>query len=104
MVPVQRRRFDDERIAGQLIEKAVKRHVRRYHRRRLAGGNRASATFDKRPSFTRRRGRAAKSGTVRRHPVEGASELVEMCREDRFDRSEERRVGKECRSRWSPYH
>src|SRR5258706_15047701 len=22
----------------------------------------------------------------------------------RFDRSEERRVGKECRSRWSPYH
>src|ERR1035437_5902714 len=24
--------------------------------------------------------------------------------EDRKDRSEERRVGKECRSRWSPYH
>src|SRR5256885_1751627 len=24
--------------------------------------------------------------------------------EDRHDRSEERRVGKECRSRWSPYH
>src|SRR2546425_3585965 len=23
---------------------------------------------------------------------------------DRFARSEERRVGKECRSRWSPYH
>ena len=23
---------------------------------------------------------------------------------DRLDRSEERRVGKECRSRWSPYH
>src|SRR2546425_6969322 len=23
---------------------------------------------------------------------------------DRSDRSEERRVGKECRSRWSPYH
>ena len=23
---------------------------------------------------------------------------------DVFDRSEERRVGKECRSRWSPYH
>ena len=22
----------------------------------------------------------------------------------RWDRSEERRVGKECRSRWSPYH
>src|SRR5256885_12396443 len=24
--------------------------------------------------------------------------------EDAIDRSEERRVGKECRSRWSPYH
>ena len=24
--------------------------------------------------------------------------------EDREERSEERRVGKECRSRWSPYH
>ena len=24
--------------------------------------------------------------------------------EERFHRSEERRVGKECRSRWSPYH
>ena len=24
--------------------------------------------------------------------------------QNRFDRSEERRVGKECRSRWSPYH
>jgi len=23
---------------------------------------------------------------------------------ERSDRSEERRVGKECRSRWSPYH
>ena len=29
-----------------------------------------------------------------------------QCRGDRFhaERSEERRVGKECRSRWSPYH
>ena len=25
-------------------------------------------------------------------------------REDGYHRSEERRVGKECRSRWSPYH
>src|SRR2546426_6131724 len=32
-----------------------------------------------------------------------ASRLKEY--QDRFDaRSEERRVGKECRSRWSPYH
>src|SRR2546423_4105151 len=26
------------------------------------------------------------------------------CHEAVFERSEERRVGKECRSRWSPYH
>ena len=29
--------------------------------------------------------------------------LGRLCGE-RADRSEERRVGKECRSRWSPYH
>ena len=27
-----------------------------------------------------------------------------MGKPEDFDRSEERRVGKECRSRWSPYH
>src|SRR2546422_831979 len=31
------------------------------------------------------------------HDVHGATVALEM-------RSEERRVGKECRSRWSPYH
>ena len=35
--------------------------------------------------------------------VTGGSGLVEVNREV-LDRSEERRVGKECRSRWSPYH
>src|SRR5256885_11114797 len=29
---------------------------------------------------------------------------VEMDNTDKLKRSEERRVGKECRSRWSPYH
>ena len=29
---------------------------------------------------------------------------VELGFQEHFDRSEERRVGKECRSRWSPYH
>src|SRR3712207_9592973 len=29
---------------------------------------------------------------------------IEMMRQVGFCRSEERRVGKECRSRWSPYH
>ena len=27
-----------------------------------------------------------------------------MITKNNFTRSEERRVGKECRSRWSPYH
>ena len=30
--------------------------------------------------------------------------LYEALRQNGFARSEERRVGKECRSRWSPYH
>ena len=37
----------------------------------------------------------------------GGKELYRLTVEDNgigFDRSEERRVGKECRSRWSPYH
>jgi len=29
---------------------------------------------------------------------------VEVDEEQLLERSEERRVGKECRSRWSPYH
>ena len=31
-------------------------------------------------------------------------ELTEHLKVNQKDRSEERRVGKECRSRWSPYH
>jgi len=31
-------------------------------------------------------------------------EFVERMRAEAAARSEERRVGKECRSRWSPYH
>ena len=32
--------------------------------------------------------------------------IIKMTEEKEYciDRSEERRVGKECRSRWSPYH
>ena len=35
--------------------------------------------------------------------IRGRMPTLEMIN-DRFIRSEERRVGKECRSRWSPYH
>ena len=34
----------------------------------------------------------------------GLEELVKAFESAASDRSEERRVGKECRSRWSPYH
>src|ERR1043166_6044264 len=45
----------------------------------------------------------AMSGAVSRAVAEG---FTHMAFGDLFleDRSEERRVGKECRSRWSPYH
>ena len=33
-----------------------------------------------------------------------AAESTNAGKTDNTDRSEERRVGKECRSRWSPYH
>ena len=36
--------------------------------------------------------------------VEEIQKKIDALRADGFDRSEERRVGKECRSRWSPYH
>src|SRR2546430_16538243 len=36
-------------------------------------------------------------------PASIDDEVIAMIR-SRIDRSEERRVGKECRSRWSPYH
>ena len=38
-------------------------------------------------------------GRRTREALEGAREQIAM-----LIRSEERRVGKECRSRWSPYH
>src|SRR5258707_11793506 len=36
--------------------------------------------------------------------AEFGTDLVRLVREANTRRSEERRVGKECRSRWSPYH
>src|SRR5260370_41363176 len=42
--------------------------------------------------------RVCRGGPARR------SEGLNETKPKRSDRSEERRVGKECRSRWSPYH
>ena len=41
----------------------------------------------------------------RLRPDKSAEEYEEYFRSEKYSvRSEERRVGKECRSRWSPYH
>src|SRR2546427_8861972 len=37
-------------------------------------------------------------------PVVGTAGQRKRGKRERDERSEERRVGKECRSRWSPYH
>ena len=37
-------------------------------------------------------------------PVSGFQTKISRVVKGGIDRSEERRVGKECRSRWSPYH
>ena len=46
--------------------------------------------------------------TKKKNPFEDQDESkwhpAEIRRRDIQRRSEERRVGKECRSRWSPYH
>src|SRR2546430_4188753 len=50
-------------------------------------------------------GRAPRGRRIRDEPRQRDEECQRGDeREIRHDRSEERRVGKECRSRWSPYH
>ena len=48
-------------------------------------------------------GTMLKEGTKNRTPAE-LEEAIDLLGFDFDQRSEERRVGKECRSRWSPYH
>src|SRR2546430_5647865 len=48
-----------------------------------------------------------RAAVLRRHAGRNQAfvfQLGELCGEALVPRSEERRVGKECRSRWSPYH
>ena len=45
------------------------------------------------------------AGDLHHRPLRGGRPLPpERRARQRLTRSEERRVGKECRSRWSPYH
>src|SRR3712207_9143239 len=58
----------------------------------------AKITLDENAGF-RQAGHAALEDTAAADPLEAAAK-----EKDLNYRSEERRVGKECRSRWSPYH
>src|SRR3989475_728177 len=56
-----------------------------------------------------RLGNQAGRGALSRRPIEGQNRALKTALQGLTDnvlrlRSEERRVGKECRSRWSPYH
>ena len=46
---------------------------------------------------------AAELATIRGRVDTLEADVAEL-EANQFSRSEERRVGKECRSRWSPYH
>src|SRR5260370_30294828 len=68
---------------------------------RLSGRTRRSYVSHSRPSSCPHcvmRGLAADEG------FNEGNDLRCLDRTDGYNRSEERRVGKECRSRWSPYH
>jgi len=68
--------------------------------RGMQRASRALAREMKMPGF--RKGKAPPSLVIQR--LGFGSVLQEAIRESLPERSEERRVGKECRSRWSPYH
>ena len=57
-----------------------------------------------RPPGRRRAEAAPRTGTRRRRRGRPPGKPAISCRKNNLTRSEERRVGKECRSRWSPYH
>ena len=46
----------------------------------------------------------AKTQQLEQRILDGEKKRVDVENSRTVDRSEERRVGKECRSRWSPYH
>src|SRR3989441_9781342 len=72
----------------------------------ISGGGSADRA-KRRRSGGRADGRSVKSHVTSRPPDPPSSSpplLREVSIGDSAVRSEERRVGKECRSRWSPYH
>ena len=49
-------------------------------------------------------GWVTKMGTIKDRNSKDLTEAEGIKKWQEYTRSEERRVGKECRSRWSPYH
>src|SRR5206468_8875645 len=54
--------------------------------------------------LARRRRPGEQAGGAAQRTEEASARKLARWRAHRMTRSEERRVGKECRSRWSPYH
>ena len=79
-----------------LMPKRVK--YRRQHRQSTKGKSKGGNVVD----FGEYGLQATTAARVTSRQIEAAR--IAMTRYMKLCRSEERRVGKECRSRWSPYH
>src|SRR2546426_7918397 len=90
---------------------------RRRHTRLQGDWSSDVCSSDLRRARKERRGKAERRAAQRRSRAERRAEesaaehirnalqlIAQVADSDELDRSEERRVGKECRSRWSPYH
>src|SRR2546425_6172438 len=87
-------------IAGRPLERIVIARGRRDRRVeeivQLARRRGVAVRFEERGQLDRLAGAKEHQGVVAVAAARSSASLE--------DRSEERRVGKECRSRWSPYH
>ena len=88
---------DDDPEAPDPWKEAAERDLQARLDAQIAANKRLQARIDAElePIYARERAELAKE-----HPVLTTGAIVGTA----DDRSEERRVGKECRSRWSPYH
>ena len=112
LLAAQRQGIVDEHNASTR-KREIQRTVRTVHLPALAGAARLAAreqpdlagAFPAKPSSESYLAFRSTAGSMAELAARHKDELVKHgLAETVFDRSEERRVGKECRSRWSPYH